>query len=203
MHSIDFDGFVKQFAESNVSVPVALNSEVALECDVLDANPPPQIKWYNDQGPIEEVMLQNNLIRFLDGGRYLYLSKLQTSHLERQYYCAVTNANLSQEISAPTRYVLTDSLTQGVLIDYKQIGNLTAFVGNTSLEFAYVGGVFGRTINGTHSTLMVNGDEVSSLGNIGMINNLSFLRGIVQLEASIQYDGMTAFRKGTLTIHRT
>ena len=40
---VDFDGF-KQMAESEVSTPVALNSDVALECDVLDAKPPPQIK---------------------------------------------------------------------------------------------------------------------------------------------------------------
>ena len=188
-------------AESEVSVPVALHSDVALECDVLDANPPPQIKWYNDQGPIQEVILHNS-VRFLDGGRYLYLTRLQTSHLERQYYCAVINANLSQEISAPTRYVLTETLTKGVLMEYKQIGNLTAFVGNTSLEFAYVGGVFGKVINGTHITLMVNGVEVISLGSIGMIN-LTSLMGKVQLQASIIYSGMTELRRGTLTIHRT
>lgn len=143
LHSTEFDGF-ERMAESNITVPVALGSEVALKCDVLGANPP-QIKWYNDQGAIQEVTLDNS-VRFLDDGHYLYLRRLQASHLERQYYCAVTNVNLSQEISAPTRYVLTDTLTQGVLMDYKQIGNLTAFVGNTSLEFAYVGGVFGEAI---------------------------------------------------------
>ena len=106
-----------------VVVPVALNSAVAMECDVLDAKPSPQIKWFDDQGEIQEV-LEGNSIRFLDGGRYLYLKSLQAIHLQRQHYCTVTNANLSQEISAPTRYVLTDNLTQGILVDYKQIGNL-------------------------------------------------------------------------------
>ena len=58
-----------------------------------------------------------------------YFKSLQAAHFERQCYCAVTNVNLSQEISAPTRYVLTDNiLTQGVLRDYKQIGDLRAFV---------------------------------------------------------------------------
>ena len=159
----DFDGF-KQLAE-NTSIPVALNSDVALECNVLDANPPPQIKWFNDQGEIQEVM-QNNIVRFLDNRRYLYLRDLKSIHLEQRYYCAVTNANLSQEVSAPTRYILTGNLTQGVLMDYKQIGNLTAFVGNTSFEFAYIGGVFNdQTIN----TLFVNSTEVTVLGNIGTI----------------------------------
>ena len=139
-------------------------------------------------------------MRFLDGGRYLYLRKLQLSHLESQYYCAVTNANLSQEISAPTRYVLTDNLTQGVLIDYKQIGDLTAFVGNRSSEFAYVGGVFGNNINGTINELTVDGDEVLSLGNIGMID----LRGLFEhkLGANVRYNGLIAVRRGTLTVHR-
>ena len=107
--------------ESIVEVPVsvALNSDVALECDVLDAKPPPQIKWYNDQGPIQEI-LQGNRLRFLESGHYLYLRRLQAVHLQRQYYCAVTNVNLSQKVVAPTRYVLTDNITQGVLIDYKQ-----------------------------------------------------------------------------------
>ena len=59
-------------AESVVSIPVALNSSVALECDVLDAKPLPQIKWFDDQGEIQEVR-EGNSVRFLDGGRYLYL----------------------------------------------------------------------------------------------------------------------------------
>ena len=110
-----------------VPIPVALNSDVALECDVLDTNPPPQIKWYSDLGPIQEVV-QGNSVRFLDGGRYLYLRKLLAAQLQRQYYCAVTNVNLSQEVPAPTRYVLIDNITRGELIDYKQIGNLRALI---------------------------------------------------------------------------
>ena len=65
----------------DISVPIALNSAVALECDVLDANPPPQIKWYSNQGAIQEVTVDNS-VRFLDGGHYLYLRRLQPSHLE-------------------------------------------------------------------------------------------------------------------------
>ena len=120
-------------AESTVSVPVALHSDVALECDVLDAKPPPKIKWYNDRGEIQEMTGSR---RFLENGHYLYLRNLQPTHLQRQYYCSIINANLSREISAPTRYVLVDNLTQGVLFDYKQIGDLIAFVGNTSFEFS-------------------------------------------------------------------
>ena len=77
-------------AESNkgiieVPVAVALNSAVALECDVLDANPPPQIKWFDDQGEIQAIQ-DGNSVRFLDSGRYLYIKRLQAVHLHRQNY---------------------------------------------------------------------------------------------------------------------
>ena len=203
LHISDFDGF-EQLADSGentteVSIPVALNSDVALECDVLDAKPPPRIKWYNDQGPIQEV-IQDNSVRFLDGGRYLYLRRLQPSHLERRYYCAVTNVNLSQEISAPTRYVLTDNLTLRLLMDYKQIGNLRAFIGNTSFEFAYVGGIFDNITNRTAITLTMNGVEVAIRGNIGITDTLSF-PGVITLEATVRYSGLIAMRYGTLIVN--
>lgn len=199
----DFSGFerVAELGESTVVVPipVALNSAVALECDILDAKPPPQIKWFDDQGEIQEIM-EGNRVRFLGNGRYLYLKRVQAMHLQRQYYCIVINANLSQEISAPTRYMLTDNLTQGILIDYKQIGNLIAFVGNVSLEFAFVGGIYGDFVNETINVLTVDGIEVAILGNIGIIREIS-TPGMFYLEASITYNGLVAIRNGTLTIY--
>ena len=178
---------------------MALSSSVALECDVLDAKPPPQIKWFDDQGEIQEIQ-NGNSVRFLDSGRYLYIKCLQAVHLQRQYYCAVTNANLSREISAPTRYVLTDNLTQGMLVDYKQIGNLRAFVGNSNFEFTFVGGVYGDIVNETINVLTVDGTEVAILGNIGIIREIS-MPGIYSLEASINYNGLMALRNGTLTVY--
>ena len=184
-----------------VPIPVALNSDVALECDVLDAKPPPQIKWYNDTGVIQEVVQGNNVIRFLDGGHYLYLRNLDSSHLAQRYYCAVTNVNFSQEVSAPTRYILIDNLTQGVLKDYKQIGALTAFVGDTNIEFAYVGGVFDNILNRTDNVLRMNQDLVSKIENIGIIETLSS-PGLVTLEATVFYSNSVATRNGSLTVNR-
>lgn len=191
-------------AESNestvvVPIPVALNSDVALECDVLSANPAPQIKWYNDTGPIQEDT-QSNRVRFLDGGRYLYLSSLKPSHLDRQYYCAVTNVNVYQEMLAPTRYVLIDNLTQGVLMDYKQIGDLIAFVGYKNFEFAYVGGVFDNISNRTDNRLTVNGAFVRIKNNVGIIETLSS-PGFATLEATVIYSTVTR-RNGSLTVNR-
>ena len=183
-----------------VPIPVAQNSDVALECDVLDANPPPQIKWYDDQGEVQEIRQSNN-VRFLDNKRYLFIRRLQPSHLEQQYYCSVSNANLSQEVSAPTRYVLIDNLTQGELIDYKQIGDLIAFVGNTSFEFAYVGGVYGDNVNGTINTFSVNSSGVSVLENVGIIHTIPS-PGHSILEANVLYNGFSEIKRGTLTINR-
>ena len=55
---------------------MALGSDVALECDVLDGNPPPQIKWYDNQGEIQEIR-QGNEVRFLDNRYFLYLRGLR------------------------------------------------------------------------------------------------------------------------------
>ena len=208
---LDFNGFQRMATSDNsiieVPIPVALNSDVALECDVLDAKPPPQIKWFDDLGEIQEDRLDNS-IRFLDDRHYLYLRRLQAIHLERRYYCNITNVNLSQEVSAPTRYILIDNLTQGELIEYKQIRNHTAFVGNASFEFAYVGGAFGdNDVNGTINRLSANSEEVRVLGNVGIIDRISrFLSspGIILLEASVSYNGLLSFetRSGTVIIHR-
>ena len=171
---------------------------------MLDAKPPPQIRWYDDTGAIQE-MTQDNSVRFLDSGRYLYLRRLQHLHLERQYYCNITNANLSQEVSAPTRYVLVDNLTQGTLMDYKQIGNQRVFIGNANVEFAYVGGVFGNSnMNGTSNRLFVSESELAPLGNVGEIDLMTFVPGVFQLRAIVRYNSLTSAvtRSGTLIVQR-
>ena len=140
-------------------------------------------------------------MRFLDGGRYLYLRNLQATQLHHRYHCVVTNVNLSQEISAPTKYMLNDNLTQGVLMDYKQIGNLTAFVGNTSFEFAYVGGVYGNSTNGTFNMYYINDNEIFVRENIGRIRTTLSAPGFFILKSNIDYNGLAEIRWGTLTVY--
>ena len=82
------------------------------------------------------------------------------------------------------------NLTQGVLIDYKQIGNLTAFVGNTNFEFSYVGGVFGYATNETYSFLIIRSSY------IGTIHILS--PGLFILKANVVYTGLIVVKCGTL-----
>ena len=185
-----------------VSVDVALGSEVALKCDVLDSKPPPQIVWRDGNGnEIDEIQM-NIKRRFLDDRRYLYISDLQLSDLALNYQCVVTNAFLDRPMPAPTTYVLVDNLTRGELMDYKEIGDLTAFVVNTSIEFAYVGGRYGNgAVNGTLNQLFRDGNRVTNNGNIGLINDIS-APGTSRLTASVTFDGMQVEREGTLTVHR-
>ena len=189
-----------------MNIPVALDSDVAMECDVLDANPPPQIQWRQNGDVLSEVTTQNE-VRFLDGGRFLYLRELDNTQLQSTYSCSVINALLDQEMPAPTTYRLSDNLTQNVLVDYKQIGELTAFVGDRNVEFAYVGGAStsispGR--NGTSNVLSANGTDVPNvLGNIATILEINQV-GRIALEAEARYPGPSGFdiRTGSLDVFR-
>ena len=190
--------------EENVFIPVALASDVALECDVQPSNPPPQIKWRRDGSLIVETGRENNLVRFLDGGRYLYMRMLSQTDLASTYRCEVTNALLDRTVPAPTAYQLFNNLTQGVLKDYKEIGNLTAFVGNTSFEFAYVGGVFGegtRALNDTTNILFHGTIMIPNVGNIATIDTINTV-GIFELRAHVRYDIGNTDRFGMLTVYR-
>ena len=186
----------------DVSVSVALGSEVALECDVLDSKPPPQIVWRDGEGnEINEITVYTKH-RFLDDRRFLYISDLQPADLALTYQCVVTNASLDRPMPAPTTYVLVDNLTCGELVDYKQIGDLRAFVVNTSIEFAYVGGRYGNgVVNGTLNQLFRYGNRVTNNGNIGLISDIG-APGTSRLTASVTFDGMQVEREGTLTVHR-
>ena len=189
-------------------IEVALNSDVALECDVLDASPPPAIRWFNNQGEISVLQSQDDSIFFLEGGRYLYMRNLRQAQLQHQYYCVVTNALLDREVPSPTRYILNESLPQGELQTYKDIGNLVAFVGNTSYEFSYVGGVYGHgnimnpfgIFNGTLNRMFADGAEVAVCGNIGIIDVISS-PGTVALRAQVMYDGGIINMLGSLVVN--
>ena len=117
------------------------------------------------------------------------------------YRCEVTNALADRTIPAPTTYSLLDNLTRGELFEYKQIGDLTAFTVNTSIEFAYVAGGFTDSLNGTTNRLTRDGTPIISVGNIGVINDLT-TPDLSNLEATVTFDGRSLNRPGTLTVYR-
>ena len=188
-----------------VSVSVAINSDVALECDVLESNPAPQIRWLQDGYPIAENRSDSE-VHFLDDGRYLYLRSLTVADLASTYRCEVTNVFLDRPVMSPTIYRLIDNLNRGVLMDYKQIGDLTAFVGNISFEFAYVGGIYGNGVkNGTTNVLFQDSKYIPQMGNIAVIPTVEFEASTVSvfsLLAIVTYDDNSILRSGTLTVHR-
>ena len=181
---------------------MAIDSSVALECDVLAANPPPQIEWRRGNDEVVNEVMANNAVRFLDDGRYLFISNVQNENLATTYTCRVTNAFLDRTEIAPTSYRLVANLTEA-LVDYKQIGNLMAFVGDVNFEFAYVGGsVNGRTRNilfkrplGSPSSANL---EISSVANIARIPTIMEV-GMFILSADL---GENVVKNGTLTVYR-
>ena len=188
--------------EEDVFVPVALAAEVALKCDVLPSNPSPQITWRRDGNVIVvgETMM-NTKHRLFNDGRYLYVSNLEEADLMSNYRCEVTNALADRTIPAPTTYRLLDNLTRGELFEYKQIGDLIAFTVNTSIEFAYVAGGFTDALNGTTNRLFRDGTPSTSIGNIGVISDLT-TPGKSRLEAVVTLGSSVVNRNGTLTVYR-
>ena len=63
-----------------MSVSVAIDSDVALECDVIlsSTNPPPEIVWcFGDGNEVTEMPL-NNRRRLLENRHYLYMRNVDS-----------------------------------------------------------------------------------------------------------------------------
>ena len=198
-----FDGF-RQAVPVEVPISVSINSDVALECDVLPGNPPPFIEWLRDGVLLEEVMMGNE-VRFLDGRRYLFLRGLDSTDVASTYSCRVNNTNLSRIVNAPTTYRLVANLTEP-LIDYKPIGNLTAFIGD-DVEFAYVGGSPNRATRNILFFRPNGGDEEetgTNLANIGIISADRLSPGMFTLRVDVAFSSPDSpvDRLGRLTVYR-
>ena len=135
----DFDGF--DSPNRTVMVNVTTDDgddDVALECPVGDANPPPQIRWLGNGIPLTEDRT-NNRLRFLDNGRYLLIRQLTTEHVNTNYSCEVINARLHETVRSPTTYDLVPTLGTNNFMIYKKLMNKTIQKGDT-VEMSYVAG---------------------------------------------------------------
>ena len=169
------------------------------------ANPLPNIQWLENGSPLAEVT-QVNELRFLEGGRYLYISILNSAQLQSTFSCRVTNVFGDRVMTAPTTYRLIDNITLNTLVEYKQIGDLTAFVGDTNFEFSYVAGAYTNDgqmdFNGTTVEPTFDGRVVNVLANIAteqMINKNEL--GLNTLSMRVSYDRIVT-RRGTVTVYR-
>lgn len=169
---------------------------------MVSANPPPQYRWYRDGVEIDEIR-PSNALRFLEGGRYLFIARVSAADLSSTFRCEVTNAFVFQSVMAPTTYRLVDNLTRGVPMEYKQIGDLTAFLGNQSFEFSYVVGIFGSVNSNLTSHFPTIGDiTINNVNGIASISTISSV-GTFVLKDIVTFfgdDGVTG--TGNLVVHR-
>ena len=126
-----------------VSVATGTNGNVALECRVRDANPPPQIQWFDENDmPLTEVTT-NNLLRFLDNGRYLLIRTLTTAQVNTNYYCSVTNVHFHETMRSPTTYDLDATLGSNEIMIYKSFVDRTLILvggGTGTVQWSYIAG---------------------------------------------------------------
>ena len=91
----DFDGFDVPNGTEAIKVSTGVDADVALECRVRGANLSPQIQWFDGTGTSLSEDRTNNVLRFLDNGRYLLIGQLMPTQVNTNYYCSVTNARYS------------------------------------------------------------------------------------------------------------
>ena len=118
---------------------------MALECPVAESNPPPQIRWLGNRIPLVEDTTTNNLLRFLDNGRYLLIRRLDTPQLNTNYQCQVTNVRLHGTETSHTMYTLANNIGNNEFRIYKRLMDRTILRG-TTVELSYIAGA-GRDVN--------------------------------------------------------
>ena len=134
-----------------MKVKVVSDSIVALECDVLPSNPPPQIQWNDDFGLVENTT--TNKVYFTDGGRFLIIVELNEMRLQSQYYCSLRNIITGDTINSSTKFVLTSGLMNGIIVEYTKVRNLVGIPGMT-LSFGYAAGYNTSNPNGNNGVVL-------------------------------------------------
>ena len=140
----DFGGFTGPSGVVTVNVTTADNKDqVALECQVAESNPPPQIRWLGNGNPLTENRIDNQL-RFLYNGRYLLIRQLTPADLIVNYQCQVTNARLHEIATSPTTYTLVNNIGNNQFIIYKRFIDRTilrrTIESETTVELSYIAG---------------------------------------------------------------
>ena len=196
-------GFRGNIVQENVQV--VLGGAVALLCDVPNANPPPEIVWFNSAGEMIEFV--ENEVFLEEDGRYLFLATLTEERLQDMYRCQVTNVNLTDTITSSTWYSLSDDLPAGEPVVYKGIGDLVGRSGDM-LDFIYVAGY--RPIVSSNVGIIISctlEDRGGVLPNIGLRvtvpvpepvgskNTLIIICSVVSIP-----DGSIGMAEGSLTI---
>ncbi len=182
------------------AIPTAgFGIDIALECRVGDSQPPPDIVWFQDGTPLIEN-LENNLIRFLEGGRWAYIRDIET--FPRDYHCEVSNVRMHESVRSPETYFVNGTgLVNGMDFVYKEIGDLTAFSAereDEDFEFSYVAsqGTLNRVCAFSNSV----GTNTDSNQAVGTVTNLPPPPAVVTLEC--REGQATIISSGAVTVQR-
>ena len=141
--SLDFDGFTDDpETVTEVTVNVINEGDVALFCDIVGAEPQPEILWYVDSSVISQSDSGDNKY-YRDNGQYLVITDLDVAVdvTGRIYRCEVTNVRLFETQMSNTTYVLLNNPSLELTF-YKRLENKTAVVGE-SAEFTLVAAATG------------------------------------------------------------
>jgi len=153
----DFEGFDGPNRIEVVNVSTGMDADVALECRVRGANPPPQIQWFDGTGTLLTEDRTNNVLRFLDNGRYLLIGRLMATQVDTNYYCSVTNVRLHETVRSNTTYDLAPVLGANGFMIYKRLINRTLILtgDTTTVDWSYIAGA---------------GSGVAGAGAYGLLN---------------------------------
>eukprot|EP00731_Ephydatia_muelleri_P021756 Em0014g347a len=110
---------------------------VALYCNVSRSNPPPSITWVDHLN--QTVPNIGTRFLYLDGGRYLAIINVDPVTAQRVFHCRVTNVFGMLSVDSPTRYRFSITAPPGTgLVIYKPLQDVTAFEGDTNVQFSMV-----------------------------------------------------------------
>ena len=139
----------------NASNPLDQDN-VALYCNASRSNPQPSITWVNDLN--QTVPNIGTRFLYLDGGQYLAIIGVDPVTAQRVFHCRVTNVFGMLSVNSPTRYrfnITGESSSFPVhirrcvpssppaspgtgLVIYKPLQDVTAFEGDTNVQFSMV-----------------------------------------------------------------
>ena len=100
---------------STQNIEVVTGSEVALRCDVPNANSPPIIRWADENGDTIVDSGASFATQEMGGGRYLYLTELDTGRLNTKYHCEVNNVRITETERSQVTYTLSNTLNVSML----------------------------------------------------------------------------------------
>lgn len=117
-------------------MPTVLNGAVAMECDVLDARPKPEILWFRNNDPTPVVKERG--ILYFEGGRFLFIPQLTPLQRMSSYHCEVANAYpFLTHVRAPTTYLLDGNIPSFTLKVYRPVDELNYAVLGEEVTYVY------------------------------------------------------------------